>query len=42
VRERPSGAFLELCRIKGSGEGDIILNYINYMMSQGAGVAQSI
>jgi hypothetical protein len=33
LRERSSGIFLELCRTKGSGEGDIILNYINYMMS---------
>jgi hypothetical protein len=33
LRERSSGVFLELCRIKGVGEGDIILNYINYMMS---------
>jgi hypothetical protein len=34
LRERSLGVFLELCRLKGSGEGDIILNYINYMMSQ--------
>jgi hypothetical protein len=26
----PSGLLLELCEIKGSGEGYIILNYINY------------
>jgi hypothetical protein len=26
-------SILELCGIKGNGEGDIILNYINYMMS---------
>jgi hypothetical protein len=34
LRERSSGVFLKLRRIKGSGEGDIILNYIKYMMSQ--------
>jgi hypothetical protein len=34
LRERSSGVFLELCRMKGSGEEDIILNCINYMMSQ--------
>jgi hypothetical protein len=27
-------SILELCGIKGNGEGDIILNYINYIMSQ--------
>jgi hypothetical protein len=32
--ERSSGVFLELCGVKGSGEGDITLNYINYMMNQ--------
>jgi hypothetical protein len=34
LRERSSGVLLELCRIKGSGEGDVTLNYTNYMMSQ--------
>jgi hypothetical protein len=31
LTERCSGVFLELCWINGSGEGDIILNYINYI-----------
>jgi hypothetical protein len=31
LRERSSGVFLELCGIKSSGEGDIILIYMNFI-----------
>jgi hypothetical protein len=32
--ERSSGVFLELYGVKGSGEGDVTLNYIHYIMHQ--------